>query len=128
MRTPATLDIRDVFHFWPFTGLHSEVFLEQPQNATVNEADNATFRCAVVNSTFSILWRVNNSDAGYTRFREKGVVIIPDTNDYTRSELKVAGRPYNNNTLVQCGALRNYIDPVLSNWIKSDKALLIVQG
>lgn len=104
------------------------MFLEQPQNTTVNEAENATFRCAVVNSTFSILWRVNNSDAGYTRFRDKGIFIITDPNNYTRSQLKVAGCPCNNNTLVHCGALRNYIDPVLPNWIISDMAWLTVQG
>ena len=105
--------------------LGSELFLEQPQNVTVEESETAIFRCSVINSTFSLIWLVNGSDAGYTVFRERGVVIVPDYDDYTRSQLHVAGHLYNNNTKVHCAALTD--EPPLT-WTNSEIVLLIVQS
>ena len=110
-----------------FVALRSEVFLEQPQNTTVTESYPATFNCSVVNSSFIILWRVNNSDATYTMFRERGVFVTNDPNDYTRSRLDIVGYTYNNNTRLFCGALQEHSNPQLA-WIKSEVALLIIQG
>ena len=97
------------------------MFLEQPQSTTVNETETATFRCAVVNS-FSVFWWVNGSDAGYSRFRDRGIAIIVENEDNTRSRLEVAGHTYNNNTRVECLALRLPEAPIIS-----DVALLIIK-
>ena len=98
------------------------MFLEQPQSATVNETETATFRCALVNSSFSVFWWVNGSDAGYSRFRDRGIAIIIENEDNTRSRLEVAGHTYNNNTRVECLALRLPEAPFIS-----DVALLVIK-
>jgi hypothetical protein len=98
------------------------VFLEEPQNTTVQESETAIFRCSVVN--LSTVWLVNGSDAGYTVFQMRGVIIVPEPNDHTRSQLKVAGHVYNNNTQVRCVAVQEYPELI---WINSKTALLIVQ-
>ncbi|CAI8021817.1 hypothetical protein GBAR_LOCUS12872 [Geodia barretti] len=104
----------------------SGFFVEQPERTTVNQFETATFRCSVVNSSFSIFWLVNNSDAAFTKFREKGFSIKEDPNTHTRSQLKVAGIMNNNNTQVHCAALQEHRDPQLT-WIESQTALLVVQ-
>ena len=101
------------------------VFVEEPQNATVVESSSATFRCSVSNSSFSIFWHVNNSDAKYTIFQERGVTIVP-IND-TSSQLIIVGYKKNNNTLVNCAALK-YQNYRLVDWIPSESALLVVIG
>ena len=104
------------------------MFLEQPQNTTINESETAIFGCAVVNLSFSILWRVNDSDASYTQFRIRGISVITDDDDYSRSQLHVIGHAYNNNTVLHCGALQNHMDPKLA-WIESGRALLrVIKG
>ncbi|CAI8013398.1 hypothetical protein GBAR_LOCUS8502 [Geodia barretti] len=103
------------------------VFVDQPERTTVNQFETATFRCSVVNSSFSIFWLVNNSDAAFTVFRERGFSIKEDPNTHTKSQLKVAGIMNNNNTQVYCAALQEHRDPQLT-WIESQTALLVVQG
>ena len=105
----------------------SGVFVDQPERTTVNQFETATFRCSVVNSSFSIFWLVNNSDAAFTVFRERGFSIKEDPNTHTKSQLKVAGIMNNNNTQVYCAALQEHRDPQLT-WIESQTALLVVQG
>jgi hypothetical protein len=126
--TPSSLTPTIVLLFlWVATalvprGAGTEVFLEEPQNTTVQESETAIFRCSVVN--LSTVWLVNGSDAGYTVFQMRGVIIVPEPNDHTRSQLKVAGHVYNNNTQVRCVAVQEYPELI---WINSKTALLIVQ-
>ena len=98
------------------------VFVEEPQNATVVESSSATFRS---NSLFSIFWLVNNSNAKYTIFQERGVTIVA-IND-TSSQLIVVGYKNNNNTLMNCAAMK-YQNYQLVAWIPSESALLVVMG
>ena len=108
-------------------GLASSVFQEQPERTTVYESYTATFRCSVVNSSFSIFWLVNNSDAAFTVNRERGFSIVEDSKTHTISRLEVAGLVFNNNTEIHCAAFQEHDDPLLT-WIESDKALLVVEG
>ncbi|CAI8021823.1 hypothetical protein GBAR_LOCUS12874 [Geodia barretti] len=107
-------------------GLRSSVFLEQPERVTVYESDNATFRCSVVNSSFSIFWLVNGFSATFTVFRERGFSVKEDPDTHTISRLEVVGHASNNNTNISCAADQIHSDPELS-WIVSEVALLIVQ-
>ena len=117
----------DSRHFYVLA-LRTEVFLEQPQDVTIRESETASFRCYVVNITFSIFWLVNNSDAGYTTFRERGVRVTSlDPMNDTRSLMEIDGNLFNNNTHVHCAAVRDNIDPELA-WIESNIALLTVEG
>ena len=109
------------------SGVRSSVFLEQPERVTVYESDNATFRCSVVNSSFSIFWLVNGFSATFTVFRERGFSVKEDPDTHTISRLEVVGHAYNNNTNISCAADQIHSDPELS-WIVSEVALLIVQG
>ena len=102
------------------------MFLEQPKNATVQEFETAIFRCSIINTSFEIYWRLNDSDAGHFMFDDIGYrVVFPNKNDYTVSRLEIAGQLRNNNTIVHCAAVGE--EPVLS-WTDSERALLIVQG
>ena len=104
------------------------MFLEQPESTTVYESDTATFRCSVVNSSFSIFWLVNNSDAAFTVNIERGFSIVEDPDTHTMSRLEVAGHMFNNNTEIHCAAFQNHDDPLLTTWIESEVVLLIVKG
>ena len=101
------------------------MFLEQPQNATVAEPNEATFHCSVFNSSFTILWLVNGSDTDFDIFQDRGLTV--NQVNETASELIIVGYKKNSNTLVQCVALQ-YENYRLANYIYSDEALLVVQG
>ena len=106
--------------------LGPEVFLEQPKNATVQELETAVFRCSIINTSFEIYWRLNDSDAGHSKFDDIGYrVVFPNRYDHTVSRMEIAGRLRNNNTIVHCAAVGE--EPVLS-WTDSERARLIVQG
>jgi hypothetical protein len=105
--------------------LGPEVFLEQPKNATVQELETAVFRCSIINTSFEIYWRLNDSDAGHSKFDDIGYrVVFPNRYDHTVSRMEIAGRLRNNNTIVHCAAVGE--EPVLS-WTDSERARLIVQ-
>ena len=99
------------------------VFTDQPGDVTVTESENATFSCSVVNSSFRIHWLVNDSDAEYTKFQQRGITVI-DIND-TTSHLVIEGDKTNNNTVVHCAALE-YRNHRFVDWISSQKALFVV--
>ena len=98
-------------------------FLEHPRSITVTEGSSATFNCSIINSSFNLHWLVNGSDAGYTRFREKGVDIVSVNS--TTSTLEIVGHVVNNNTIVSCVALRFGLHRV---WAPSENATLLVLG
>ena len=101
------------------------VFLDQPRDVTITESENATFKCAVVNSSFSIFWLVNDTDAEYEIFRRRGITVMPVTD--TISHLIVEGYKKYNNTLVHCAAIHYHNYTVIA-WISSQKALLKILG
>ena len=101
------------------------IFLEEPQAITVWESANATFTCILSNSSFSIHWEVNGSDAGFREFRERGVTVSP-TNS-TSSELHIIGQKGNNNTHVQCIAVLFHNYRIIKS-VSSNVALLRVIG
>ena len=100
------------------------VYFEQPQNTTIEESANATFRCSLSNTSFSIFWTVNNSDADFDIFHRRGVAIMPI--NATVSQLQIVGDKNNNNTFVQCVALLYHNHQIVS--IPSKIALLLVLG
>jgi hypothetical protein len=117
---------RKILYLILHTGLFAwaaRVFLDQPGNVTVFESGSATFICSVVNSSFSIFWLVNDTDARYTIFQEGGITIIP-IND-TTSHLVIAAYNKHNNTIVHCAALKYDAYRIVA-WIPSQKALLVV--
>lgn len=107
--------------------LADNVFLEQPQNVSIVELHDATFRCSVCNSSFTIFWLVNDYEADFTVFQERGVVILPINS--TASQLHIAGTSINNHSRIQCVALfiNNHTHRIV-DIAESDVALLVVLG
>ena len=101
------------------------VFLDQPGDMTITESESATFSCAVANSSFGIFWLVNDTDAEYNIFRQRGITVMP-IND-TMSHLAIEGYKKNNNTVVHCAAIHYHNYNIIA-WIKSQTALLLVLG
>lgn len=91
------------------------------------ESSNATFRCSVANSTFTILWLVNGSGSDFAIYQDRGLTVH-SVND-TASELVIVGYSKNNNTRVQCVALKfeeNF--HFITASFHSEIALLILLG
>lgn len=105
---------------------YAGIFLEKPQNVTVRESCNATFRCSVLNSSFTILWHVNGSDSDFAIFQDRGLTVYP-IND-TASELTIVGYRKNSNTKIQCVALHFEENYHLKAAFHSEVALLIILG
>ena len=82
------------------------MFLEEPKNTTVIESSNATFKCSISNTSFTLAWVFNGSDAGHTVYQERGVSTVYINN--TVSMLHVMGHKMYNNTLVHCVAVSFY--------------------
>lgn len=117
--------LSDIFMAITIIAIGQAIFLEQPKTTAVEESDNATFRCALSNSSFRIHWEVNGSNAGFTVFRERGVTM--NHNNSSSSELQIIGRKRNNNTRVQCIALLLQNNRVIT-YVSSNVALLMVVG
>lgn len=100
------------------------MFTEEPHNAEVIGPGVATFQCKLADPALSVFWFVNGSNAGYTKFQQRGVsieTIVP----YSESMLHIEGHMENNNTLVFCGVLLEV--PQLM-WISSRIASMLVMG
>ena len=65
------------------------MFAGQPGDMTITESESATFRCVVINSSFGIYWLVNDTDAEYAIFQQRGITVVP-IND-TTSHLVIVG-------------------------------------
>ena len=79
------------------------LFLEHPHDTDVKESQIAIFKCQVSDSSYEIIWIVNDTDAEYGIFGERGVSVL--TVNGTMSYLRIIGYMNNNNTAVQCAAL-----------------------
>ena len=99
------------------------IFLEEPQNATIEVSGNATFLCSVSNSSFELLWLVDGYDADFGIYHERGFTVI--VINATAIKLHVEGDKRNNHSVIQCVAIL-YQDYEILDHAESKMAVLIV--
>ena len=102
---------------------YTDIFLEEPQNATIEVSGNATFLCSVSNSSFELLWLVDGYDADFGIYHERGFTVM--VINATAIKLHVEGDKRNNHSVIQCVAIL-YQDYEILDHAESKMAVLIV--